>query len=521
MMIARLSSCDDSLLRQMVDGSLPLDTEHAVAEHLNECTNCQARLETLTSVDAAWQDTKEALAAAPDDIQSEFELDISQNLLAASKPSHKSAVSRSAEETDRPETAARAKSDAATEHWVQNHLEPSSDDGRFLGTLDGIPIRSVVGQGGMGVVLRAHDAALNRELAIKLLSPMLASIGTSRQRFFREAQAAAAVVHPNIVPIYAVSEDSKLPYLSMPYVSGGNLQQLIQRDGQQDLARVLSMGLQVAEGLSAAHAQGIVHRDIKPANLMLDGGGFRVMLTDFGLARALDDSTLTCSGMISGTPQYMSPEQASGRTVDHRSDIYSLGAVLYALATGRPPVTGESSIEVLRRVGDTPPTPVVDLNESYPAWFDNLLAKFMAPEVDNRIQSANECCALLREVLAHVRSPGRVALPPELLPKHPLSRRQIVVWPMAAAIFMCIGFLIASALGPASNQDDDKSRQAASGSAKALNASDDDSRTGSAKGDPSGSRSLWTAETPREDEMDWMILNLESDIRDFQYELAQ
>lgn len=286
-----------------------------------------------------------------------------------------------------------------------------------LGQIGGMHVDSVVGQGGMGVVLRAHDTALHRNLAVKLLSPMLASNGAARQRFLREAQAAAAVVHPNIVPIYAVSVDGKMPYLVMPYIGGGNLQQALDQTGPMPVDRALSIGLQVAEGLAAAHAQGIVHRDIKPANLLLDDGGFRVLLTDFGLARVLDNASLTASGMLAGTPMYMSPEQARGMPVDQRSDIYSLGAVLYALVTGCPPVRGESSLEMLRRLVEEDPKPIVEINETCPAWFARLVERLMCKSIEDRVQSSEDACRLLRGALAHARTPHRSALPVELQPR--------------------------------------------------------------------------------------------------------
>jgi serine/threonine-protein kinase len=151
---------------------------------------------------------------------------------------------------------------------------------------------------------------------------------------------------------------------------------------------------------------------------MLDEGGFRVMLTDFGLARALDDATLTGSGMLAGTPQFMSPEQALGKHVDHRSDIYSLGAVLYALSTGRPPIRGESTLEVLQRIGTEPPKPIIEINESYPVWFQRLVERMMAKSLDERLASADEAASLLRQSLAHVRSPHEVPLPDALQPAY-------------------------------------------------------------------------------------------------------
>src|SRR5262249_29409220 len=151
------------------------------------------------------------------------------------------------------------------------------------------------------------------------------------QRFTREAQAAAAVSHDHIVTIHAVEEASGLPYLVMQLVAGMSLQERLDREGPMELPEILRIGLQTASGLAAAHAQGLVHRDIKPANILLENGVERVKITDFGLARAAADASLTQEGVVAGTPHYMSPEQARGEAIDQRSDLFSLGSVLYAM----------------------------------------------------------------------------------------------------------------------------------------------------------------------------------------------
>src|SRR5262249_28357095 len=159
----------------------------------------------------------------------------------------------------------------------------------------------------------------------------------ARRRFTREAQAAAAVTHEHVVTIHGVEEAHDPPYIVMQYVSGLSLQERLDRDGPLELKEILRIGSQAPRGLAAAHAQGVIHRDIKPANILLENGIERVKITDFGLARTLDDASLTQSGVIAGTPQYMAPEQANGEAIDHRADLFSLGSVVYALCTGRPP----------------------------------------------------------------------------------------------------------------------------------------------------------------------------------------
>ena len=402
-MIAYRDECDSQLLVELLHARLDRVEEEQVTIHLERCAACRQELDQLTAPDAWWQDTQSILKDS-DSLATPVEIGPSQ-----------------------PVDNAVA--------WVVNLLKPTTDS-NAIGMLDHWPVREVIGQGGMGVVVKVWDEELHRPLAVKLLSPMLASSGASRQRFFREAQAAAAVVHPNIVPIYTVATESVLPYLVMPFVAGGNLQQRIDREGPLPLTEVLSVGVQIAEALVAAHRFGLVHRDIKPANILLDDGGHRVLLSDFGLARTIDDASLTNSGMVAGTPQYMSPEQARGMSIDHRSDLYSLGAVLYAMATGRPPVRGDSTLAVLRRVGEDQPIPVYEINETMPLWLDRLIQRFLEKKVELRIASALDAVELLRSSLAHVRAPVRNPLVKELQTpsRSSLSRRILAVGLLAAML---------------------------------------------------------------------------------------
>src|SRR5947209_607125 len=190
-------------------------------------------------------------------------------------------------------------------------LAPSDKPGA-LGRLGHYEILEVIGRGGMGIVLRAFDEKLHRMVAIKVMAAQLATNATARKRFTREAQAAAAVTHDHIVTIHAVEEGNGLPYLVMQYVSGMSLQKRLDRSGPLELREIVRIGMQTAAGLAAAHAHGLIHRDIKPANILLENGVERVKITDFGLARAVADASLTQSGVVAGTPQYMSPEQARG-----------------------------------------------------------------------------------------------------------------------------------------------------------------------------------------------------------------
>jgi len=262
-------------------------------------------------------------------------------------------------------------------------LTPPQQPGE-MGRLGPYRILSVLGAGGMGVVFRAEDNQLHRLVALKALRPALAASPSARRRFLREAQAAAAVEHDHLVPIYQVGEDRGVPFLAMQLLQGESLESRLGRKGKLPLAEVVRIGREIAEGLSAAHGRGLIHRDIKPANIWLerkDQNGarkedkrteasnfsqsafaFRVKILDFGLARpAADESGLTHPGVFVGTPLYGAPEQAGSDPVDHRCDLFSLGSVLYALCTGQPPFTGASNLAVLRRVCDDTPRPIREI----------------------------------------------------------------------------------------------------------------------------------------------------------------
>jgi eukaryotic-like serine/threonine-protein kinase len=299
---------------------------------------------------------------------------------------------------------------SADEGEVRGLLTPSAKAGA-LGRLDHYEVLEIVGRGGMGVVLKAFDEKLHRVVAIKVLATELAASGTARQRFTREARAAAAVSHEHVVTIHAVEADHRPPYLVMQFVEGVSLQTKLDKEGPPGLTEMLRIGLQTAEGLAAAHRQGLVHRDIKPANILLENGVERVKLTDFGLARAVDDASLTQSGVIAGTPLYMSPEQAAGEAIDHRSDLFSLGSVLYVLCTGRPPFRASGTHAVLKRVIEDAPRPIQEVNQEIPGWLCDVIARLHAKNPAERVQSAREVAELLGQHLADVQQRGQIARP--------------------------------------------------------------------------------------------------------------
>ncbi|MBL8819852.1 MAG: serine/threonine protein kinase [Planctomyces sp.] len=274
----------------------------------------------------------------------------------------------------------------------------------MLGRLDRYAIERVIGIGGMGIVLKAYDTELHRVVAIKVLAPQLAHRFTARRRFAREAQAAAAVVHSHVIPIHNVESDGKLPYLVMQYVAGESLQQRVDRLGPLTITETLRIAQQTASGLAAAHAQGLVHRDVKPANILLEDQVERVLLSDFGLARTVDDASLTRTGVVAGTPWYMSPEQALGDSIDHRSDLFSLGCVICFMLTGRPPFPAKNAMAVLNRICHEPHVDIPSVRADLPAEIWNVVCRLLAKDRDSRFGTAMEVEAELAGLLsAHQR----------------------------------------------------------------------------------------------------------------------
>ena len=334
-------------------------------------------------------------------------------------------------------------------------LEPCDVPGR-LGKIGPYEVIDAIGRGGMGVVLRAHDTKLNRTVAVKVMAPEFAANATARKRFLREAQAAAAIVHPHVITIHAVEQTEKTPYLVMECVDALSLEAKIDRCGHLELKEILRIGAQIAAGLAAAHAHGLVHRDIKPSNILLENGVERVKITDFGLARAVDDVEVTRCGEVLGSPPFMSPEQAQGKTVDARSDLFSLGTVLYAMCTGRSPFRAESTVAVLRRVCDDVPRPIPEVNPEIPEELIAIIDRLLAKDPADRFQTAEEVSDLLMRYLAHLQDPA-TSPPPERTSIQPAAdgrtpgkglsrgsrwrRRALMI---AAALLLVIGVSVAA-----------------------------------------------------------------------------
>ena len=264
-------------------------------------------------------------------------------------------------------------------------------------------IRGEVGRGGMGVVLKGFDPDLLRTVAIKVLSPHLAQSEVARRRFQREARAAAAINHENVLTIHSVEEQGETPFLVMEFVAGKSLKEHIGERSKLDVIEVIRLSAQVAQGLAAAHVQGVIHRDVKPANVMLHEGATRVRLMDFGLARvAFDNSDLTSHDHTVGTPAYMAPEQIRGQKIDARADLFSLGCVMYCMIVGHSPFHGRNHVETIHKIIELVPTRLHAIHPAVPLVLSDMVDKLLAKHPDDRYQSAFEVADVLSRLLAQL-----------------------------------------------------------------------------------------------------------------------
>jgi serine/threonine-protein kinase len=418
-MVSGSFRCDPNRLKLLLDDRLPEQRQTELAEHIETCPACRRRLESLAADAELWGQVEQLLSPEPD-----------------AEPPASTLQNRGSPGGD----GSHGTEVPAERQPPLDFLDPSGDPQK-IGRLGPYEIVEVIGSGGMGVVLKGFESTLNRYVAIKVLAPHLASSAAARRRFAREAQAAAAVVHEHVIAIHAVDAAGDPPYLVMPFVNGQSLQARLDCDGPLELREILRIAAQTAAGLAAAHAQGLVHRDIKPANILLENGVERVMITDFGLARAIDDASLTQSGVVAGTPQYMSPEQADGKTVDHRADLFSLGSVIYAMCTGRSPFRAETTMAVLRRICEGAPRAIRQINPEIPEWLAEIVEKLHQKDPDDRFQSAAEVSGLLGRHLAHLQQPLTVPMParlevPSSLRRGRRQRRRYVSAAAAVLLFL-------------------------------------------------------------------------------------
>jgi serine/threonine protein kinase len=396
-------------LARFLFGRLSEPDTQRIQQHLADCALCLTKVQAIdasdTLVDAMRTPVQEV---APTDAQAIGRLLSHARRLPGGDPT--------------PVPADSSGQAAATFEFLAPAETPDE-----LGRLGGYRVLDVLGAGGMGIVFRAEDPQLKRQVALKVMKPSLAASEAERARFLREAQSTAALEHDQIVVIHQVGEDRGVPFLAMPLLHGETLDSRLRRERVLSLETALRIGRQIADGLRVAHEHGLTHRDIKPANIWLEGkdeGGtmkdeqespsissllgssftlhpssFRIKILDFGLARpSQDDSHLTQTGVVAGTPLYMAPEQGAGEAIDHRSDLFSLGSVLYRMVTGQPPFAGKNTLAVLRALAVESPKPPRELNAAVPAALSDLILRLLAKKPEDRPQSAREVIAAISEI---------------------------------------------------------------------------------------------------------------------------
>ncbi|MHB1425337.1 MAG: serine/threonine-protein kinase [Gemmataceae bacterium] len=292
-----------------------------------------------------------------------------------------------------------------------------------LGRLGHYLVRKILGTGAMGIVFEAQDSHLKRLVALKVMKPSMAALADYHRRFLREAQLAAAIEHEHVVTVYQVGEDRGIPFLAMKLLQGEALEDRLRRGGGRlPPAEVLRIGREVAEGLAAAHEKGLIHRDIKPANIWLEKDRDRVKIIDFGLARGSEaDAHFTQAGAVIGTPSYMAPEQANGKEVDVRCDLFSLGAVLYRACTGRLPFDGKDTLAVLTALATKTPPPPNKIVAGVPQAFSDLVMRLLAKDRNNRPPSAREIVESIESIERGNMAEPEPASPPQQ-PAPPAAR---------------------------------------------------------------------------------------------------
>jgi serine/threonine protein kinase len=378
--------CNDSRLNVVLYDNEDSVEFRAASNHVESCSKCQQRLIELSGDQSLLQEVRETLQGCDE-----------------TEPFHSVAPSSVVISID-------GNSDddmgAECEPVSLDFLSPPSHP-EMLGRIGRYEVERMIGSGGMGIVLKGFDTELHRVVAIKVLKSHLAHNGAARRRFAREAQSAAAVVHEHVIPIHDVLTDGDTPYLVMQYVPGQSLQARVDERGPLDAKEVLRIARQAAAGLGAAHAQGVVHRDVKPANILLEESVERVLISDFGLARTVDDATLTRTGVVAGTPHYMSPEQAIGQPVDHRSDLFSLGSSIYFMCTGRPPFRAEHALAILNRICNDQHRPVDEVNSDLPAELAEIVDRLLSKNPADRFRDAQEVERQLDAILVQLQSGQR------------------------------------------------------------------------------------------------------------------
>lgn len=365
-------------LAQILDQAA--DVDHKLSNHLAVCRSCQQIMEWIAGDESFWKSAEESLkVTAFEDNQYRATTKIVDSICALSSG-------------EDPRNL-----DPLCQHEIQQMtslLEPASHP-ELLGRIGRYELEQLVGRGGMGLVFRGYDTDLHRIVAIKTLAIHLVPIKSARERFIREGRACASLVHPHIVPVHDVINEGPTPALVMQYVAGPTLEAYLGEHGPLRVEHALSLMEQLCEALNAAHGKGFVHRDIKPGNVLLEVDASRALLTDFGLVRTLDDATLTRSGLLAGTPEYMSPEQARGERAEVASDLFSMGSLFYCMLAGHAPFRAVEPMAVMNQICHATHTSIRELQPNVPIEVSELIDRLLEKEPDSRLSTAEELGAAL------------------------------------------------------------------------------------------------------------------------------
>lgn len=402
----------DQDLRQVILEQQTELPQQQIETHVSECEFCQSRLLNMAADDTWREEFSSSIQELPS--LANEQLDTGEFPLEGQPPV--------GDEFDL----------LTVDQMLKEVLSPPRHP-EMLGQLDRYDVESIIGCGGMGVVLRGFDRDLHRPIAIKMILPRLSRNGTAKQRFEREACAAAAVLHPNVIAIHGISKAAGVPWFVMPLIAGPSLGKIIQTNGPLPEREIVRIGKQIASGLAAAHSQGLVHRDIKPENILVDNQVNRVVITDFGLARRDSEESMTQTGMLAGTLNYMSPEQSRGEDVDARSDLFSLGSLLFYLATGVVPFKSDSAMKVLHKIGNAPHPNVQALNPEVSLTLAQLIDRLLEKDPSDRISTAVEIEKYLEEYLAHLNQPTKSPIPKSPKLRKPTGFTNHFVTKMVAA----------------------------------------------------------------------------------------
>ena len=460
-------------LKELAVGRLPDPPAGSFEEHLLECDECARQTAQLHQADTLMAAMKHA-GQVPVERSPEEQARLDR-LMSSLSGLHAGQVEATILSNPQGPGGATSEADDVTRELSTVWRAPEGAD--ELGRIGGYRILKMLGAGGMGGVFLAEDMQLRRRVALKLMRPRAASAPGAAERFLREARAAAALRHDHIITIYQVGEEAGVPFLAMEYLEGESLDDRLKRESLPPVTDVLRIGREIAEGLAAAHAKGLIHRDIKPANVWLegkvDGLGLRVdgqtvatealaspstfdhqpstthrvKLLDFGLARSVEaESQLTSSGMIVGTPSFMAPEQAGGEAVDARVDLFSLGVVLYRMTTGQLPFPGKKVMEILKSLATVTPASPRSLNPAVPLELSDLIDRLLAKDRVQRPASAWLVARQLSEIEQSCRmgTPARPVLTVEEKEKrtgrsaHPTKRVVLAFAGLAAMALLAV-----------------------------------------------------------------------------------